>query len=964
MFFIGLSVANAQNQLQIQGNVSDTQGDPIIGATVVVKNTPNGTITDAQGNFSITAALRSTIVVSFVGYNSKEVFIQNNDPIKIILDENLKILDEIVVVGYGQQKKGDITGSLTTIKPDELNKGLQTTVADALVGKVAGVNIVPGNGAPGSSPTIRIRMGSSLSASNSPLIVIDGIPTSNSSPLSSINPNDIESFTVLKDASATSIYGSRASNGVIIITTKKGSQTASKPKFNISTNTTISQNPKLYNVLSADEYRSVFFDKANPPIGFELGGANTNWQNEIYQVALGNEIYLAVTGNTKNVPYRISTGYTNQNGVLKTNKYQRFNTDFFLSPEFFNKHLKIDVNVKAIYENDNPASTGAINTATFFDPTRPINETYTDNVGLGYFMWFNGNNPISLAPSNPIADLMLTKRLSVDKRLIGNIGAEYKLHGLEDLKLKVSYGFDLRDNRYDESIPDFAPSMYTSNRNDGRGREYWSESKNSNTLFNSYINYNKEFLSKHSVNAMAGYEWQRFWYSNNSETIVRDVVDNSLPDKNHLYLVSLFGRFNYSYDNKLLLTASLRADATSRFASHNKWGYFPSLAAAYRLSEENFIKESSLISDLKIRLSYGQTGQQAIGGYHPYLGTYTISTDDARYLFGDKWHNMYRPNGYDPNIKWETTTTYNLGVDYGFYNHRINGTIDIFKRYTSDLLNVIPFPAGSNFINSLATNIGNMESEGFEIGINLIPIKTKSIEWQVSGNFTYSKSTITKLNTIDREDSWVNTGTITRRSFQIHKVGETPNTFFLLKQAYDDNGKPLEGQYIAKDGTITTVQSDANKYVTGKSSLTPYYYGISTKLIYKNFDFGLNGHGSFGNYVFNHQEAKQSLNSLVSAERVSSNISKTALERGFLQEQYFTDLFLENGAFFKLDNITAGYTIDKIGSKNNTLRIAVSAQNLLTLTKYSGVDPEIFSGIDNSIYQRPYMYTMSVNYKF
>ena len=525
-------------------------------------------------------------------------------------------------------------------------------------------------------------------------------------------------------------------------------------------------------------------------------------------------------------------------------------------------------------------------------------------------------------------------------------------------------GYDIRNNRYDESVPDKAPSMYTGNRNDGRGRVYWSESDNKNYLFNSVINYSKDINDKNHISVMGGYEWQRFWYRNDSETIVKDVIDNSEPDEDLLYLLSFFGRLNYSFAQKLLLTATLRADATSRFSPQNRWGYFPSVALAYRMTEEGFLKNIEALSDLKLRISYGQTGQQAIGGYHPYLGTYTISTNDARYLFGNEWVNMYRPNEYDPNIKWETTSTYNAGIDYGFLNNRIAGSVNVFKRYTTDLLNDIFVPAGSNFTNSLSTNIGNMESYGVELGINLIPVKTQDLVWSLSGNFTYSTSEITKLNVIDKEDSWVNTGTVSRRSYQVHKVGEMPNTFFLLRQAYDDNGKPIEGKYLDKDGKITDVQTDANKYVTGKTSRVPYYYGLSTRLEYKQFDLGINGHGSFGNYVFNYQEAKQSLMSLISSEGVSSNISHAAMERGFSQEQYFSDMFLESGAFFRIDNITLGYTFKRLWNPTSTLRLALSAQNVAILTNYSGVDPEIYDGIDNSIYQRPRIFTLSLNLNF
>ncbi|MDR3119317.1 MAG: TonB-dependent receptor [Mediterranea sp.] len=960
-------ILNAQTKasISVEGTVKDALGEPIPAATVVLKGTNNGTVTDMNGNFQLNVPENGTLIISFLGYTSQEVSIGSRRHIDIILEEDQQLLNEVVVIGYGQVKKGDITGSLSTIRPDELNKGMQVTAQDALIGKVAGVNIVPGNGSPGSTGTIRIRMGASLSATNDPLVVIDGIPVSGSASFSSINPNDIETFTVLKDASATAIYGSRASNGVVMITTKKGSSSASKPHINYSSNYTVTQLPGYYDVLSPDEYRKAFVEKANIPEGFELGLASTDWQKEIFHTGLGMDHNLSVSGNTRNIPYRVSVGYLNQNGTLKANNYNRLNGDIALSPQLLDKHLILDINVKGIIERTDPASTDVIGSATFFDPTRPVHQSYPDNMGLGYYMWLNQNGtPINLSASNPVADLNLVRKKNITKRSIGNFALGYKVHGLEDLSLKINLGYDMSNSHYDESIPDKAPSMYTGNRNDGRGKVYWLENDNKNFLFNSVINYSKDINDKNHIGVMVGYEWQRFWYHNDSGTTVKDVIDNSEPDEDQLYLLSFFGRLNYSFAQKLLLTATLRADATSRFAPNNHWGYFPSIALAYRLKEEGFLKDMNGLSDLKFRISYGQTGQQDIGDYHPYLGTYTISTNDARYLFGNEWVNMYRPNGYDPNIKWETTTTYNIGIDYGFLNNRISGTIDVFKRNTTDLLNDIFVPAGSNFTNSLSTNIGNMEGYGVELGVDLMPVKTSDWEWSLSGNFTYSTSKITKLNVIDREDSWVNTGTISRRSYQIHKVGEIPNTFFLLRQAYDDNGKPIEGKYIGKDGSITDVQTDANKYVTGKTSRVPYYYGLSTHLQYKQWDLGINGHGSFANYVFNYQEAKQSLMSLISSEGVSSNISRKAMERSFSQEQYFSDMFLESGAFFRIDNITLGYTFKRLWNSTSTLRLAFSAQNIALITKYSGVDPEIYDGIDNSIYQRPRIYTLSFNLIF
>lgn len=956
--------AMAQEVMQLTGSVIDkVSGEPVVGATIAVKGVSVGTSADAAGVFKINVSRNAILIVSSIGYKAAEV-IATQTPMKVSLEPANETLSEVVVIGYGSVKKGDATGAVSTVRIDPLNKGLILTPQDALVGKVAGVNVVPATGAPGSEGTIRIRMGASLSASNDPLVVIDGVPISGGAPLSSINPSDIESFNILKDASATAIYGSRASNGVVIITTKKGSAKSARPQVSYTANFMVNRVYNYYDVLSADEYRKVFAQKANAPADFRLGTASTDWQREIYRTSAGTDHSISLTGNPGNLPYRVSIGYTNQNGIIKENNYQRSNVSFGISPKFLDNHLSLDMNFKGIWETERPVPTGVIGSAISFDPTRPVNEVYPNDVGIGYFVWRNGGTNISLAPTNPVADLLLTERLNKGFRTIGNLALDYKVHGFNDLRINTNFGVDIRNRDYTEIIPDKAPATYTSIRNDGRGRQYFEENRNTNFIFTSYVNYNKKIGSEHHIDAVAGYEWQRFWYSVTPQSIVRDVIDASVPDKDALYLLSFFGRVNYSFGSKILLTSTLRADGSSRFAPDNRWGYFPSAALAYRLSEENFIKNVGAISDLKFRISYGQTGQQDIGGYHPALATYTRSTNVARYQFGTDWINMLRPNGYDPNIRWETTTTYNAGLDFGFLQNRIFGSIDAYRRTTTDLLNRIAVPAGSNFTNIIETNIGDMRGHGIELALGGTPIKKNNLEWTISGNFTYNNATITKLNTIDTENNFVKTGTISRRDFQIQKVGQTPNTFFLLRQAYDANGKPLEGKYIDKEGAITASEQDANKYVTNKSSLVPYYYGLSTRITYKAWDFGMNGHGSFGNYVLNYQQAGQTMMSLFSSERVSSNISTPALDRGFIMERYFSDMFLESGAFFRFDNITAGYTINKLWKEGSRLRLSLSAQNMLLLTRYSGVDPEIFRGLDNNVYQRPRIVTFSMNVNF
>ena len=965
----------AAQKTVVKGNILDKDNLPIIGANILEKGTSNGTISDVDGNFTLSITNpKATLLITYIGYKNVEMPASAN--MKIVMTEDSEMLEDVVVIGYGSVKKSDATGSVTAIKPDDFNKGLRTTAQDALVGKVPGVNVVSSSGAPGTGATIRIRSGASLSASNDPLIVIDGVPVDNSTiegggnVIGGINPDDIETFTVLKDASATAIYGSRASNGVIVITTKKGADT--NLRFNYSTNLSVSTVTETLDILSADEFRQFVPTVSGVPASVTLGTASTDWQDEIYRTAFGQEHNFSVSGKVKqNAPYRLSVGYTNQNGVIRTNNYERFTFNGGISPKFFDNHLTVDLNLKVSYENNKKVDESVVNNALRYDPTRPVktgSATAATDPGLGYFIWMNGNSPMAIQTDNPVAQLDLQDIRNKVTRSIGNASFNYKVHHLEDLQLNMNLGYDVLTSKYSKEVPELAGMMYTSNMKDGTGLVYDSKQNKRNYLLDLYANYSHVFNEKHNFSAMGGYGWQHFWKKFDATTFSPEGKELFSPNhyESEYYLLSFYGRLNYSYDNRYMITATLRSDASSRFAKGNRWGLFPSVALGWKISQEAFLRDSDILSDLKLRLSYGQTGQQDILNDYPYMTTFTVSYPEACYQFGDKWYNTYRPNGYDSDIKWETTETYNIGIDYGFLNNRISGTIDYYWRTTKDLLNKIFVPAGSNFTNMIETNIGNMKSKGLEIGINVIPVKNKDWEWTVSGNFTWNTSEITKLNTIDREDNYVKTGNAggTGKYLQVHMVGETPNTFYLLQQAYDDNGKPLDGKYIAKDGSVTSSEEDANKYVTGKSSKAPYYCGLSTRLTYKNWDLGINGHGSFGAYVYNYVKASDSLDGLYGGTGVSSNILRSTLETGFTQDRIYTDYFLEKGDFFRIDNITLGHTFDKLWNEKTSLRLSFTVQNVCTLTGYSGLDPEIYSGIDKNIYQRPRMFMLGVNLNF
>lgn len=981
VFLLMLAALPSLAQVQVSGLVLDQDREPVIGATVKVKGTSTGTATDIDGRFTLQApSANSTLSISYVGYLPMEIAANSPELVKgVVLKENAEVLDEVVVIGYGRVKKSDATGSVIAVKPDDFNKGNRTSVQEAMVGKIPGVNVVTASGAPGSGATVRIRSGASLSASNDPLFVVDGVPIDNSTIegasnlIGGINPEDIETFTVLKDASATAIYGSRASNGVIVITTKKG---ADRLKVTYTGSFAISTKTKSLEVLDADEFRKFVPTITGVPSDAVFGTANTDWQDEIYRTAFGTEHNLSVAGkiNAITTPYRVSAGYTNQDGIIRTNKYQRFTAGVALTPKLLDDHLNLNLNAKFSYEHNDMVDNGVVTNALRYDPTRPVrtgSSTAATDPGLGYFIWMNGNSPMAIQTDNPVAQLELEDRLNKVTRSIGNAQFDYKIHGLEDLSVNLNLGYDILRSKYNRTVPELAGMMYTGNQKDGTGLVYNSVQDKSNLLLDAYANYHHNWGGKHDFSAMAGYGWQHFWRKYDATN--HDPEGNELSAKRHYkteyYLLSWYGRLNYSFADRYLLTATLRADASSRFAKDNRWGYFPSVAAAWRVIQEPFLQEQSTLSDLKIRVGYGETGQQDIINDYPWMTTYSISYPESSYQFGDKWYETYRPNGYDNDIKWETTRTWNFGLDFGFLNNRIFGSVDYYKRHTKDLLNTINVPAGVNYAPVLTTNIGSMDNQGVEVALNFVPVSTKDWEWTIGLNYTWQQSKITKLNVVDSDYNFVNTGAIsgTGKTVQVFMVDQTPYTFYLAKQAYDEAGKPIEGQYVQPDGTISPTET---KYATGKSGLPTHLLGFNTRLSYKNWDLAISGHGSFGSYIYNYLRADQYLTSAYSDQGSFSNIFKYTADQGFENQQLYSDYWLEKGDFFRFDNITLGYTFPRLWNNRSTLRVTLGVQNVATITSYTGIDPEIYSGnsscpgIDKEVYPRPRTFTLGLNLNF
>lgn len=964
-------------QQTLTGIVKDlAAGDNLPGVNVVVKGTTNGTSTDFDGKFQLKNIKTGDILVfSFIGYQSKEVTIGNNFNITVSLTESSQKLEEVVIIGYGTTTVKDATGSLTSIKAKDLNKGAIVSPDQMLTGKIAGVQITSGGGAPGSGSTIRIRGGASLNASNDPLFIIDGVPVDKTgvsgmrNPLNTVNPNDIESYTILKDASATAIYGSRASNGVIIITTKKGNGSGFQATY--SSNFSVNQNTETVDALSASEFKKYVTANGKPSDIALLGNATTDWQKEIFRIGYGTDHNLSLKGGNNKTNYRGSIGYTNQSGTLLTSKLERATYSLSTTTKLFDDHLKVDTNTKLSLIKNRFADAGAIGNAISFDPTKPVYDASSPYGG--YFQWLQSNgNPITVgAPKNPVALLEQQNNTSGASRSIGNIQFDYKMHFLPELRANLNLGYDTSTSKGGSKTYNSATASTLALARLGNVSSY--EQKKKNVLMDFYLNYKTELTSINStIDVMSGYSYQNFKNEGSSKSNIQDpTISQNFDYFNELNLQSFFGRLKYSYDNRYLLTLTYRRDGSSRFSKKNRWANFPSAAIAWKISEEDFMNDSNLFSNLKLRASWGITGQQEVGNYYPAIATYLASTTTAQYQFGNSFLNTFRAEPFNSTLKWEETETYNIGLDFGLFNSKVNGSIDAYYRKTNDLLNFIPFPAGSSLSNAGNANIGSMENKGIELSLNTTAISTDDLNLDLAFNFTYANTEITKLTTNDGPNyEGVEVGGFSGgvgNTIQRHTVGFSPNTFFVYQQVYDTNGKPLEGVYVDRNNDGVINNSDKYRFKNPNADIT---IGFSSALNYKNWSFNMSWRGSLGNYVYNNVDSnlgyrKQLLNTAF--PEVISNGVHNVLESGFLNggtQRYLSDYYVQNASFIKLDNVNIGYNFDDLLGEGTTFSVLGSVQNVLTITKYDGLDPEVGGGIDYNIYPRPRIYTLGVNFNF
>jgi iron complex outermembrane receptor protein len=969
-FLLSLPLLSFSQGLNVKGIVTETStGAPLPGVNVFVEGTTNGTITDFDGNYQIEVEQGEILSFSFLGFITETRTVESST-INVQLKEDSSKLDEVVVIGYGTTTVKDATGSVSSVSEKDFNKGNIVTPENLLSGRVAGLSINTG-GAPGSGSTIRIRGGASLGASNDPLIVINGLPVDNNtiggsrSVLSTLNPNDIKSFSVLKDASATAIYGSRASNGVIIITTKQG---GSQFRVNFDTQFGINTLPRKVDVFTADEFRELVSEE-RPDLLSLLGDANTDWQDEIYRTSLNSSQNLSVSGSIfKNTPARLSLERTIQEGLRLTSKFERNNVSLTLNPKLFDNHLKISLSANGTYEK-NRFAPGEEGNAITFDPTQPVYDVDSPFGGFFQYTNINDDNVLNIedltpdAPFNPVANILQRNDQSEVKRFFGNIKFDYQFHFFPDLSAVVNLGYD--EQRSDGSVEISDKNPITQPNGQFLGSESYYENYQMNKLFDGYLAYEKEF-EDFDLEATAGYSFQKF----ESNQYVSGELRNDQPDtepvltvNTDLVLVGFFARTNLSYKNKYLLTLSLRRDGTSRFSKKNRWGNFPSAAFAWKVKEE-FFPQSESLSTLKLRAGYGVTGQQDIGRNNAdlFLQRYARGLPASQYQFGDEIIPIGIPVFRNENLKWEETSTYNIGLDYGLFEDRFSGSIEAFYKKSKDLLANVAISDGSNFSNAGFQNVGNFVSQGLEFSINgdIFQGNSDHFSWNVNFNTTFIDTEIKTL-ALNQDQLVGGISGGTGNTAQIHRVGYTPYSYYVYKQVYNEQGRPIEGGYADLNGDNIINDNDRYIFQNGQPDVT---MGFLSNMYYRGFDFSFNLRANLGQYNYNNINSSRAQLSLLENNAVVSNLPTSVLNTGFnnTEDVILSDHYIEEASFLKMDNISLGYTFENAWSDNSSVRISAGVQNVFIITNYSGLDPEVFeNGIDNTLYPRSRTFILGAN---
>lgn len=972
--------------VRVTGRVTDaTDGMSLPGVAIMIQGTTIGSVTDIEGNYSIDAPSNAVLVFSFVGMQTIEVPVNGRTIINVALEREAVLVDEFVVIGYGIQRREDATGAVSVVGARDFNRGMITSPQQLLAGRVSGVQVTLPGGAPGDGGVIRIRGGSSLAASNDPLIVIDGVPIENAgvpgtrNPLATINPQDIESFTVLKDASATAIFGARASNGVILITTRRG-RVDTPLQISYTGTYSMSTIAKTTDVLSATEFRELMNQRfaGRPEVLGLLGNADTNWQDQIFQNAMAHDHALTATGALGFLPYRVSVGYSTQDGVLKTDNMRRLTGSVNLTPKLLDDNLQLTLSARGSLIENFFADQGAIGAALRMDPTQAVRDDRS--LFGGYFTWRDGNRPTP-GTANPVALLNNREDDAAARRFIGNFRANYRLPFLPDLRVNLNMAYDYSSSEGNTFTPDYAAWSYFQG---GYVGNYWQDRESQ--LIDFYLNYNRAFeaIASH-IDLTVGYSYQRFWNRGSSfgESVFNNLafVRGHNPDRHRIIvpdvpyaseqvLIGFFGRLNYTLLDRYLFTFTLRNDHTSRFSPETRSGLFPSFAFAWQINEEQFMANADLFSELKLRAGVGITGQENIGlGDYPWMARYTRSMLGASFPFGDpnNFIQTIRPAGYDRNLRWEETTTFNVGLDWGILGHRYYGSLDFFMRETRNLINFIPVPAGTNLTNYITTNVGNMENIGAELSIFTRPVVTEDFSWLLGFNASWNKSEITKLTVVDDPRYLgIPIGGIAGgigNNIQIHSVGFAPYSFFVFQQVYDPSGKPIEGVYVDRNGDGIISEGDLYHY---QNRAPRYFMGLTSEFQYRDWTLSFAGRANIGNFVYNNVAADAGVQAWLFNSRgpYVSNVHREALTVGFNSAQLFSDYYVQDASFFKMDHITLSYNFGNIMGAGSNLVLSGIVQNAFVITQYEGIDPEIFGGIDNNFYPRPRNFVLSLNLQF
>ncbi|MDE6268074.1 MAG: TonB-dependent receptor [Muribaculaceae bacterium] len=993
---LAVSLPALAQKITVTGTVSDPTGEPLIGASVFAQGTSIGVATDFDGNYSINVDPDAVLVFSYVGFNNKEVKVDGRTQIDVTLEENTVMLNEVVAIGYGTVKKSDATGSVATVKPSEIQAGLATSAQDLLVGASPGV-VVTTNGSPQGSADIQIRGGASLAASNAPLIVIDGVPmitdgtTGGGNPLGLVSPENIESMTILKDASATAIYGSRASNGVIIITTKKG--TSGKPQVSFTMNGYVNTPRKYLNMMNAGEFRQFIINEygADSEQASALGKASTNWMKEAMRTTFSSDYSLSVGGQAGFLPYRVALSYTDNNGILKSSSMDRVTAAINLTPKFFDGLLQVSANVKGSYtKNDWESNT--LGTCASMNPTiapkdpngSPLFSYWTTYIGGGLLA--GPDTPgtavnTTTAPMNPIAEIMGNISRGNIFHSVGNLQLDLKMPFLPDLRANLNLGYDYQHGMNYSYTEMFTPMAWNGGYEvvspdgkmqvvkDGGTSAKKEHQTRTNLLLDFYLNYNKDIEAiRSALDVTAGYSWQKFHNTGHNFTYVKSVGDpanrkyvgvQSRPTYYYstpYQLVSFFGRVNYTLLNRYLVTATVRWDGTSRFSKDHRWGTFPSVALGWKLLEESFMEGlRGTMTELKLRGGYGLTGQQDLPDvFFPYLPVYNVSTNLSG-MYPSLTQNggagvlPITPGSYNADIKWEETATWNAGIDFGFLNNRITGSIDFYKRKTYDLLTFANYPAGSNLTNKGNINIGDLENIGVEFTLNTRPVVTRDWTWQSNINVAWNKNKITRLaEGADTQVGGISAGT--GGTIQKHEVGYPAFSFFVYEQVYDKQGNPVEGCFVDRNGDGQINEADKYLYHSRDPKVTLTW---SNTLNYKNWDFGFVLRSNIGNWMYNNTQASNVFKSSNAALPLSNLLADTFLFNRSSITTIMSDYFVQNASFVRCDNITLGYTWPSLLQDKMRLRLYGAVQNPFVITKYKGLDPEVFNGIDNGVYPIP-----------